>query len=235
MWVHRQKGNSRYYLVTKADGAKKEEYVTIDRVEEAKGMIQKHYLKKVYSRILDEIDGLTRVISAMQKIERRLPEETCNHLSEWRQEVITPCILSDNEYRARWEKEEYSPLDYGVKPSGFVTDKNEHVRSKSELLIASKLNQMNLSYKYEKPLFLKGLGIIYPDFTVLNTRTRQEVYIEHFGMMDDKEYLENALKKIAFYETNGYLPGKSLIFFMETGTSQINIKALENVIKSTCF
>ena len=36
----------------------------------------------------------------------------------------------------------------------------------------------NVPYHYEAPLYLKGRGIIHPDFTVLNIRTRQEYYWE---------------------------------------------------------
>ena len=39
----------------------------------------------------------------------------------------------------------------------------------------------NVPNHYEAPLYLKGRGIIHPDFTVLNIRTRQEYYWEPYG------------------------------------------------------
>ena len=47
-------------------------------------------------------------------------------------------------------------------------------------------------------LFILSNRIIHPDFTVLNVRTREILYWEHLGMMDNKEYIESALAKIAY-------------------------------------
>lgn len=68
-----------------------------------------------------------------------------------------------------------------------------------------------IPYKYEKPLYLKGYGIVYPDFTFLSKRTRKEIYWEHEGRMDDSEYAKTAIKKIKTYEDNGIYLGENLI------------------------
>ena len=36
----------------------------------------------------------------------------------------------------------------------------------------------------------------YPDFTLLNTKTREEVYFEQFGLLDDEDYRGEALRKL---------------------------------------
>lgn len=33
-----------------------------------------------------------------------------------------------------------------------------------------------IPYKYECPLYLKGVGTVYPDFTFLSLKTGQEIY-----------------------------------------------------------
>lgn len=58
----------------------------------------------------------------------------------------------------------------------------------------------NIPYRYEYPIYLEGIGMVYPDFTTLNVKLRKEIYWEHMGMMDDPEYVEKALQKIAAYE-----------------------------------
>ena len=37
-------------------------------------------------------------------------------------------------------------------------------------------------YKYECPLYLKGVGIIYPDFTFLSRKSGEEIYWENNGI-----------------------------------------------------
>ena len=67
----------------------------------------------------------------------------------------------------------------------FYTSKGERVRSKSEVIIADVLNREGVPYRYEYPIYIKGIGKIYPDFTVLNIGIRKEMIWDHFGMMDD--------------------------------------------------
>lgn len=76
-----------------------------------------------------------------------------------------------------------------------LTEKGESVKSKSEKIIADKLNMMNVPYCYEGPLYMKGYGHVKPDFKVVNVATRKEYYWEHFGLMSDEEYAKKAIKK----------------------------------------
>ncbi len=115
--------------------------------------------------------------------------------------------------------------------SEIVTEKGEVVRSKSEKILADKLNLMNIPYHYEQPLFLNGYGTIHPDFTVLNKSTRKEYYWEHFGLMDNPEYCEKAIKKIETMQKNGIYIGEKLIVTFETQSHPLNMKIVENTIK----
>jgi hypothetical protein len=73
---------------------------------------------------------------------------------------------------------------------------------------------------------------VYPDFTVLNVRTRKEFYWEHLGMMDQPDYCKNALSKVEIYEKNGLMPGKELLLTHETKGHPIQTGIVENMIKS---
>ncbi len=115
--------------------------------------------------------------------------------------LIQPFIVEDDAYALEWRNQklnQYQPMPYKIE-TGITTERGELVRSKSEKIIADKLAMMGIPYIYEAQLHLKSHGIIYPDFTVLNKRTRQEYYWEHFGMMDNQEYSEKAIKKIEAY------------------------------------
>ena len=117
-----------------------------------------------------------------------------------------------------------------ISQSEYYTDKGERVRSKSEILIANALNRNHIPYRYECPLYLAGYGTIHPDFTVLNVRLRKEMYWEHLGMMDEPEYIEDALNRISLYEKNHYFPGDRLILTHETLRHPLNSKNIENMI-----
>jgi hypothetical protein len=78
------------------------------------------------------------------------------------------------------------------------------VRSKSELIVARALDDLELSYEYERRLDdpkNPKFGYL-PDFTIFH---RGEVYYwEHLGMLDQTTYRERWAKKLAWYEANGF-------------------------------
>ncbi len=71
----------------------------------------------------------------------------------------------------------------------------------------------------------------HPDFTCLNLRTRREFIWEHFGRMDDPEYIAETLGKFETYTANGIFPGESLIFTMETQDRPLNPATVEALVK----
>jgi len=85
-------------------------------------------------------------------------------------------------------------------------------------------------YRYEEPLYLESYGIVHPDFTVLNVRTRKEIYWEHLGKMDDMEYAKDALERILIYEKNGIFPGDKLVISHETMENPINSRLIDAII-----
>ena len=130
-------------------------------------------------------------------------------------------ILSQNE---KYEKKK------GTDQYGFITKCGVKVKSKSELIIADNLYYNNIPYKYERPMKLKGI-VVHPDFTILNTKTRREVIWEHFGMMDNPEYAQTAVRKKQDYNFEGYFEGDNLIITMETKNAQLNSKQIEMIIQ----
>lgn len=108
--------------------------------------------------------------------------------------------------------------------------KNENVRSKSEVLIANELFNANKPYKYEHPLTLSGITY-YPDFTVLNTRTRKEMLWEHLGKLDSTDYVSRNLNKLRIYESHGIILGKNLIITCEDSSHPLSVLSIRKKIK----
>ena len=191
----------------------------------AKAIAQKDYDVKLLAAVSHELTFL-------EKIQKSYPqpsaENVIEQLSPDRQSLIEPIVVSDEDFRRNWEAVAFEPKGIAEGAPEYTTDKGEQVRSKSELIIANLLSKLGIPYRYEAPLALKRFGTVYPDFTILNMRTRNTIYYEHFGMMDDIDYCNKALMKIQHYVENGFYPGESFFFTFETGSVSISLRLLEN-------
>ena len=152
-------------------------------------------------------------------------------LNHTRQSLITPVTLTDAQYIEEWQNISWQGCPFSEETSDYTTARGERVRSKSEVIIADTLNRLNVPYRYEYPLKLKGGQTFYPDFLCLNVRTRHELIWEHFGMMDDADYLKKALWKLQLYNDNDYFLGFNLIITMESLRSPIKTRQFEQIIK----
>ena len=114
----------------------------------------------------------------------------------------------------------------------YYSDNGLRVRSKSEILIANALDKYCIPFRYEYPLMLKKSGVVRPDFTCLNIRTRKEYIWEHFGMMDDEGYAHKNVLKINDYETSGFHAGINMILTFETSLTPINSNIIRAMIEN---
>ena len=162
-------------------------------------------------------------------------EEMYETLSDERKRLVKPLQPSVKQIIEQWEDEVYEKNTKYSEYLKFETDQGELVRSKSEVIIANLLYQnRHILYKYERPLELEAEGkskIVYPDFTILNKRTGKIVYWEHAGRMDDPYYVNDFVKKINTYVTNGLLRGKDVILTYETQNNPLEISVVKRMIK----
>ena len=178
---------------------------------------------------------LAKKIKLLSPLEKTYPQNELEQLYERYpqkvQQLIKPLTLSKQEYCKQWESVSYKGRPFDEKAPPYTTDKGERVRSKSELIIANALFHSKVPYRYEYPLQIKGIGEFYPDFLCLNTRTGREVLWEHFGLMDEATYRNNAISKLAKYSESGFVPGKNFIYTMETSTTPLNSRFVKKVIQ----
>lgn len=148
--------------------------------------------------------------------------------------------MSDEQYAERWKEQMLQAAGAGMPfaedSQKYYTANGERVRSKSEVIIADALLRNGVTYCYEVPLKLKriddaGKVTFHPDFLCLNVRIRREFYWEHFGIMDDEDYKDNAVGKLNLYAENGFLPGSNLIITMESGVESLDTRVVEKLIK----
>lgn len=152
-------------------------------------------------------------------------------INPYRRELITAPIISDDEFIKRWQKVEYSGKYFKEDAQEIITERGERVRSKSEKIIADKLYLLGIPYRYEYPLVLNGNIKVYPDFTILRMPEREEVYLEHLGMMDDNNYVDTVIYKLNTYERNGIYLGVNLYITHETKKNPLNTRMLDKLLK----
>lgn len=214
----------QYYLIDDKEKYSKGRYLNKNDIEMAKRLSQKEYDMKVLNAINKrekEINYLISIAKSKKEI-----ENVYNRLPVAKQMLVTPYFISDAEFIKKWKSEQdKKTITYNIS-NGFQTENGELVRSKSEKMIADKLFYRNIPYKYEKELMLSK-KTIYPDFTLLKIDTREEIYLEHFGMMDNPEYCKNALEKIELYESNGIYIGDRLIVSFESSLKPISMKEID--------
>ena len=235
------RGNKRhYYLAEKSDLIKNEcndkskmpynngTYINSRNEQLAHKIAQRDYDKKLYDKSQAELKNIQRLLNQYTPDNLQKVFESMN---EYRKDIVTPRILSDEMVIEEWRKMDYDGKPFKEDALEIYAERGERVRSKTEKIIADKLYMLGIPYKYECPITLKGFGKIYPDFTILCVKKRQEYIWEHFGMMDNQEYVTKALNKIDMYEKNGYFPGHNLIISHETSLSPINTKIIDELIK----
>lgn len=103
------------------------------------------------------------------------------------------------------------------------------LRSKSEAMIDKALFSYGIPFRYECKLTLGG-RTFYPDFTMMHPKTGKLFYWEHFGMMDNPEYVDRACQKLGVYCRNGVIPYVNLILTYETKLYPLGIDTIERAI-----
>ena len=202
-------------------------YIGRNSMDFAEALAQKAYDKNVLKCAKEEFELIEKLTKTY---ERTVPEKIYESLEDARKKLVNPIFLPDDEYIKQWEAKEYVGQGFALGAHEIYTRKGERVRSKSEKIIADCLNELCIPYRYECPLHLEPYGIIYPDFTILNINTRKEGYLEHFGLLDDEEYLDKALKKVDLYLKNGLRPGKELIITYESSQHVFDQRYLKELL-----
>ena len=104
------------------------------------------------------------------------------------------------------------------------------LRSKSEAIIDRSLYCSGIPFRYEDKLMLDGV-VFYPDFTIRHPKTGKFYYWEHFGMMDNPEYVNHACQKIKIYCGHGIIPSVNLILTYETKDHPFGIDSAERIVQ----
>lgn len=223
-----QKVNHVEYYYKSGNKDEKEKYLKKSEIQLAKNIAQRDYDANLLKSAKERIRIISYFLDKYQKTDLK---KVYQKMHPGRRELIVTDIASDEEFVKQWLEVKYEGKPFGDNEQVIYTEKGERVRSKSEKIIADKLYMMGIPYRYEYPLVLKGGIRVYPDFTVLRMPQREEIYLEHLGMMDDVNYMNSVMYKIDTYERNEIYLGHKLLITHETSKAPLNTKALEGIIK----
>lgn len=225
--ITKSNGYSQYYH--HLDDSIKSNGKYLPKTEEKliKGLAQKSYDKKLLRLVERRLNQIKQITKDYRDDEI---EEVFQKQAMERRLLVNPVEPTKEQRISEWINEEYTGKCFKDDDLIIYSEKGERVRSKTEKIIADYLYRNNIPYKYEKPLFLKGYGTIYPDFTLFSLDTYEEIYWEHDGRMDDPVYASNAVKKIKQYENNGIFIGERLIVTFETPKLILNTNDIERIV-----
>lgn len=206
---------------------RKGKYIPKENQDLVRRLAQKSYDEKI-------IRLVSKRLSQIKKITKDYEDEEIENVylkeHKKRKKLVQPVEPVWEQRIDEWEHMEYCGKEFREDVPMILTERGERVRSKSEKILADYFSRHQIPYKYECPLYLKGYGTVYPDFTFLSPRIGQEIYWEHDGRMDDPFYAQKAVRKIYAYEENGIYPGERLILTFETEKTVLDMKLAEKMI-----
>ncbi len=220
------RGHYQYYTVDK--DYKNRKYVTVKKIKYIKDLVQRDYDNEI-----------TKTINVLKnKLEQFLKEydiqkiiDIYNSLPSGKKCLVSPVIKNDEQFVEEWRAEHPGGQNPYPEEGIYQTNNGENVRSKTEKIIADTLEKYGIPYVYEPLIELNGFQDVYPDFLVLNVRTRKQYIWEHLGLVSDSDYATNNFVKLQKYENSGYIFERDMIITMESAQMPIKIKLIEEKIK----
>lgn len=231
---HKNGKTFRWYFIDEKDHREKGRYAKRQYISKKTGrplaekLARKAYDKRKMIRCRKELNALKRYLNSCNS--EGMPEQ--QYLSEssgFRELLISELPVMERELE-EWKAADYPKNPFHPENLQISSSDGTMVRSKSESLIASGLASNGVPYRYECALELEGT-IFYPDFTIRHPSTGKIMIWEHFGMVDQEEYLERTLKKIRVYLRNGYIPDMNFIMAFETRQMPMGYDSVFRVIR----
>ena len=211
----------------------KKEYLGEDKKDLIKELARKKHYEKMLETAKREREKLLRCIRILTT-GRQLADidKVYPSLHKTVQSLIGPFKMTDDGFALNWLKSNKILRNRKLLNGQYRTLKGEYVKSKSEVIIADRLTFNNVPYIYEASAVLDDwTSIRYPDFMILNKRTRKEYYWEHLGKMGDEEYAVGNQIKIEQFAKNGIILGKNLILSVECKDRPLSTEYVDTIIK----
>lgn len=199
--------------------------ITKDR-EMIRILARKKYLQKSLALLEKDI---TLLETFMKKHRAPTPDNIIKHLPEAYSRLMPEDFLPQGQSQSGWAAEPFEKSTWHPEELSHITGRGLVVRSKSEAIIADKLDHYKLPFRYEEILYIENKSFA-PDFKILSRNGI--VYWEHCGRVHDKKYMRKHNWKISMYEKAGIVPWKNLIVTYDDEQGRLDIRIIESEIKN---
>ena len=219
--------NGKYQQWFRSDG-----HVRTYISKKQKELIEKLAIKKYLSYQLEDCENEKRAIEFYLRHHREDVGKAEKFLTEKSEygELLSPYFKTKSKELQEWLQEPFERNPQYNDNLILKTISGNPVRSKSEVIIDTLLFINKIPFRYECALKL-GRRTYYPDFTIKHPKTGKIYYWEHFGMMDDEEYIKKAYSKLQVYALNGIIPSINLIMTFETSESPLGAEEVMGLIE----
>jgi len=221
--------NNKYFYLSIL-GTRKRKYLSGNNTETIKALAQKRYYENLTTASHENQKVFDKCIKVLETHTLQSIEEVFDSLPDVIKPYVTPLEETNEGYARYWQNTKYVTKNIDQN-SPYITLRKEIVRSKSEVLIADRLYNAGIPYHYEKPHRIGKNQTWYPDFSILNKRTRTEFIWEHFGLVENPDYCSQMIMKLEEYSKNGYFIGKNLITTYESSQHSLSTEYIDRIIK----
>lgn len=227
-----KRGKRVIYIDSKQDGKRSRHIITDDV-----SLQMQFALKEACKEELRQLIGVNNMIVCMAQEITRLcgtgefnRQEFLTSRYPWLPKEVIRQACIESEDADGWANE---PFDQTMFKSEFrtkLTSRGLYVRSKSEVLIAEKLYEFGLPFRYEQSLQVDGYDLA-PDFTIRRADGKI-MYWEHEGLTSSQKYTDWQLKKHALYASIDIVPWDNLILTYDSINGDIDLRIIEAEIKN---
>ena len=198
--VRRDKGCIRYChrIGDKKTGISKNEKLV-------HALAKKKFLETSVDKLETNIKHLKKLARNYQTIE---PVSIVEQMPDYCRNLPLEVYMPYERKKKKWMEEPFLQSTRFLEEKIHVTARDLWVRSKSEVIIAEKLDAYNIPYRYEQ-LIRIGKYELAPDFTILTNKGI--IYWEHCGKGNDPNYVRTHNWKMEMYASAGIVPWKNLI------------------------
>ncbi len=178
-------------------GCDKEQYIPTYEKEKIILLAQRDYDEKVYKLLQDMQKRLDKFIKGF---DADSVEDVYERMCAGRKKYVNPIVPTKEMLIEKWMDEHKGCENTFGEATEFKTLRGEHVRSKSEKILADYFYANHIPYQYEPRYKIDDYRNRYPDFVLLNVRKRKTIYWEHLGRVGEMDYATSNFAKLMDYE-----------------------------------
>lgn len=200
-------GKERLFHIIREDGVRKRRVIT-DNDHIIGELFRKKYIETELKLLSKDIKALKRFINIYDDFDA---DNIIANMPDRYSRISEKYICSDIACKhnlMQWAEAPFEQSTYEPKEKIHKTSRGIKVRTKSEVIVAEKLDASGIPYRYEEMLYIESFSFA-PDFTIMTENGLW--YWEHAGRVDNPSYIRRHKWKMNMYEKAGIFPWKNLI------------------------